>query len=73
MRGSQNPEAQQRIDSVLKQLAGKATDPAKPPAAGTGAAPPPDAPQAPAPVQPQVLPQGRIQIEDAPVQLQERG
>jgi hypothetical protein len=39
LRGGQNPEAQQRIDSVLKQL-GKQAESAKPPAgAGTGAVP----------------------------------
>jgi hypothetical protein len=71
LRGGQNPEAQQRIDSVLKQLAAKAGDPASKPAtpgaagapAENGAVPPVAPPVAPAPA-PQVLPQieGKLDI-----------
>jgi hypothetical protein len=68
LRAAQSPEAQQRIDSVLKQLNAKAVEEPKPgttPGAGPGAGPAPDAPPAPvAPVAPVPVPQGRLQIID---------
>jgi hypothetical protein len=67
LRGGQNPEAQQRIDSVLKQLA-KQAESAKPPtglAPGTpGAAAEHDGPPA-APIPQQAVPQ--VEVINGPV------